>query len=247
MAMPTQSFVVRNRDSNLQSMSTSSTSSADHLLQKSAKVDTSNALTPSTQPSEPDHNDTRSLCDHKVDGASERYLDDFDDSPLPVEVFEEWQREHDPTGDCARRAVLAHQFCTALAIFHWPACRVLLTAMRMLTACNYDMDDIEVVFAHALTSARSDTTAKLLARMGQQEKVLVSVLILYFSHSLVLDEFVHFRVWHHWMLEPFCSLQTASSALKRVCVFRKWGFSVTECDLKSVLAELGSDAGSRMD
>jgi hypothetical protein len=216
------------------------------LLQKSIKVDVTNALTPSTQPSEPDHSDT-TLWDHKVDGASERSFDDLDESPLPVEVFEQWQREHDPTGDCARRAALAHQFCTALAIFHWPACRVLLTAMRMLTACSYDMDDIEVVFAHALTSARSEGVAKLLARMGQQEKVLVSVLILYLTHSLVLDEFVHFRVWHQWMLEPFCSLRTASSALTRVCIFRKWGLNVTECELKSVLAELGSDACSRMD
>jgi len=216
---------VRNRDSNLQSMSSASTS--DHLLQKPTKVD---PLTPSTQPSEPDH----TPC--KVD---ERLLD-FDELPLPIELFEEWHQTHDPTGDCARRALLACQFCTALAITHWPACCVLLTALRMLTACNYDMDDIEVVFAHALSVARADVTSKLLARMGQQEKVLVSVLILYSSHSLVLDEFVHFRVWHQWMLEPFCTLKTASNALHRVCIFRKWGFNVQDDDLKAVLDELGS-------
>ena len=52
----------------------------------------------------------------------------------------------------------------------------------------------------------------------------------------VFDEFVHFKIWHQWMLAPFCNLSTASAALRRV-PFPGWtcwhgvrGLSKLDCE-----------------
>jgi hypothetical protein len=161
---------------------------------------------------------------------------------MSIEPFIAWQYEQGSTvGDPYRSAALAYRFCLGLGIVYFPACCVVLTAVRMLAACSYDMADVEVVFATALNALRSSRSAEMLSRMGSREKVLVAVLHLYASHSVVFDEFVHFKIWHQWMLAPFCNLSTASAALRRVCALRRWRFSFADKELEPMLQELRQD------
>lgn len=209
----------------------SSSGSSDNILRVPSKV--TDPSTPSTTvPSEPDVSKT------VPDSCSES----SDDHLLSIEPFIAWHHEQQsPVGDPERCAGLAYRFCLGIGLFYFPACSVVLTAVRMLAACSYEIADVEVVFAAALVSLRNNRSAEMLARMGSREKVLVAVLHLYAAHSVVFDEFVHFRIWHQWMLAPFCNLSTASAALKRVCALRSWRFSYTDEELDPVLQELRQD------
>lgn len=143
--------------------------------------------------------------------------------------------------ETARCAALAYRFCAALAIADWSMCRVVLTCVRMLAECNFDVNDIEVTFAMALATMRSPRSQTVIAQMGPQEKMLVAILHVYCAHSLVFDEFVGFDIWHEWVLAPFCSMKSATMALKKVCALRGWRFSAPEDVLLPVLAELQGD------
>lgn len=209
-------------------------SSIDHLLQVPSKV--AAPSTPST--SVPSEADAQSVCKTATDSCSESSDDHF----MSFEPFLAWQHEQGtPVGDPVRCAALAYRFCLGLGIVYFPACCVVLTAVRMLAACSYDIADVEVVFAAGLYALRNSRSAEMLARMGSREKVLVAILHLYAAHSVVFDEFVHFKIWHQWMLAPFCNLSTASAAFRRVCALRRWRFSFSDEELGPVLEELRQD------
>jgi len=211
-----------------------SSRSTDNLLQVPTKV-----VAPSTPSTTvPSEADAQSVCKAAPDSCSES----SDDHLMSIEPFIAWQYEQGSTvGDPDRSAALAYRFCLGLGIVYFPACCVVLTAVRMLVACSYDMADVEVVFAAALNALRNNRSAEMLARMGSREKVLVAVLHLYAAHSVVFDEFVHFKIWHQWMLAPFCNLSTASAALRRVCALRRWRFSFDDEELEPILQELRQD------
>lgn len=165
---------------------------------------------------------------------------------VPFECFETWNAQQGwvkgrNSEDHRRSAVLAFRFCAALSLAHWPACRVVLSAVRLLVACHYDVADVEVCFGMALATLRSPRSAHLLNLMGPQERVLVAMLHVYCAHSLVFDEFVHFTIWHEWLLAPFCSMKTSSCALKKVCALRKWRFVVPRNVLDPIVEELRQD------
>jgi len=209
--------------------------SSDNLLQVPSKVTAPS--TPST--AVPSEADAQSICKNASDSLSES----SDDHLMSIEPFIMWQYEQgSAVGDPRRCAALAYRFCLGLGIVYFPACCVVLTAVRMLAACNYDIADVEVVFAAALKALRNSRSAEMLSRMGSREKVLVAVLHLYAAHSVVFDEFVHFKIWHQWMLAPFCNLSTASAALRRVCALRRWRFSYSDEELEPLLQELRQDS-----
>lgn len=171
---------------------------------------------------------------------------------LPFECFETWHEQQGwvkgrTSEDNHRCAVLAYRFCAALSLAHWPACRVVLTCVRLLVACHYAIADVEVCFAMALATLRSPRSAHLLNLMGPQERVLVAMLHTYCAHSLVFDEFVHFTIWHEWLLAPFCSMKTSSCALKKVCALRKWRFVVPQNILDPIVEELRVPVHSHSD
>jgi hypothetical protein len=162
---------------------------------------------------------------------------------LPLQCFQAWHSQQGwvkgrTDEENARVSVIAYRFCIIMQLSSWPACRVILTAVRLLLACYYQVEDIEVCFAKALAMLKSPRTAHLMKLMGPQERVLVAVLHVYCAHSLVFDEFIHFNIWHEWLLAPFCSLKTGASALKKVCALRKWRFVVPPMILEPILDEL---------
>lgn len=161
-------------------------------------------------------------------------------------AFESFQQWHSTQGNVkgrspevnARLPVLAYHFAAALGLRAWPACRVILLCVRLLAACHFAMEDVEICLAMTLSTLRAQQSKQLMSQMGPQERALVAMLYAYCSHSLVFDEFIHFNIWHEWLLSPFCSLKTSSSALKKVCALRKWRFVVPQNELKPALEEI---------
>lgn len=160
---------------------------------------------------------------------------------IPFERYEEWLEQMRTPG-AHRSAVMAYNFCSALELDEWQACRVVLVCLRMLSACHYELDDVEVALAMALHTMQTKCGA-LGARMGAQEKVLVAILHLYCAHSMVFDEFVPLRVWHEWLFAPFCNLRTMNMALQKVCVVCDYRFCVRAEELAPRLRELREGGG----
>merc|ERR1719321_1422943 len=129
-----------------------SSRSSDNILQVTKVVAPS---TPST--TVPSEADAQSVC-KAPDSCSES----SDDHLMSIEPFITWQYEQGSTvGDPDRSAALAYRFCLGLGIVYFPACCVVLTAVRMLVACSYEMADVEVVFAAALNSLRNNRSAEI--------------------------------------------------------------------------------------
>jgi hypothetical protein len=168
-----------------------------------------------------------------------------DSQTAAFESFQQWH-EHQGTvkgrtaAENARLPVLAYHFAVALGLRAWPACRVTLLCVRLLAACRFALEDVEVCLAMSLSTLRAAQSRQLMSSMGPQERALVAMLYVYCAHSLVFDEFIHFNIWHEWLLSPFCSLKTSSSALKKVCALRKWRFVVPADQLKGPLEEVRS-------
>jgi hypothetical protein len=141
------------------------------------------------------------------------------------------------SGQCA---LLTVRYCHELAILNWPCCRVVLTCIRMLAECGYDFRDIEVVFATGLATCKSARSVKYMQAMSGKELLLVSLLHLYCAHSVVFDEFVHFKVWHEWLFAPFCSVRASENALGKICALRRWRFHVPQDVLQTSLEMLQS-------
>lgn len=146
---------------------------------------------------------------------------------LEAECVDAWQSQgamerHD-TRACA---ALTMRFCVALGLVSWPACRVVLTCLRMLAECGYNFCDIEVTFGMALATVQSARSAKFMEGMSPKERLLVVMLHVYCAHALVFDEFVHFGIWHEWLFAPFCSVKNSSGALMKICALRRWRFTV---------------------
>lgn len=161
-------------------------------------------------------------------------------------AFESFQGWHEHQGNVrgrsaaenARLPVLAFHFAAALGLRAWPACRVLCLCVRLLAACHFAIEDVEVCLAMTLATLRAPQSRQLMGQMGPQERALVAMLYAYCAHSIVFDEFIHFNIWHEWLLSPFCSLRTSSSALKKVCALRKWRFVVPQDVLRPALEEV---------
>jgi len=138
----------------------------------------------------------------------------------------------------ARVALVTYRFCVGLELDETNVLRVIILCMRMMMACNYDKADLDVLFATALANLRTPWTSKLTARMGQQERMLVTLLHIYCAHSMVFDEFVPLSVWHEWLFQSFCSRKTMNVALKKVCMLSNWRFMVQPETLEPILEEL---------
>jgi len=144
--------------------------------------------------------------------------------------------------DTERCAWLTYRFAAGVGLATWPACRVVLTCVRLLAECKYAPADVEVAFATALATIKSARSARFMSTMNSQERLLVAMLHVYCAHSLVFDEFVSFSLWHEWLFAPFCSLRAANGALMKVCALRHWRFNVPPEILQPNLAELRGDS-----
>jgi len=133
---------------------------------------------------------------------------------------------------------VTYRFCKGLHLDNTSVVRVIIVCVRMLLACAYDSSDLDVVFATALVNLRTPWTGKLTSRMGQQERMLVTLLHVYCAHSMVFDEFVPLSVWHEWLFQSFCSRSTMNVALKKVCLLSNWRFMVQPDILIEALQEL---------
>jgi hypothetical protein len=157
---------------------------------------------------------------------------------LLLDCVEAWQRQGEVAGTDGRRlSQLAYRFCTLLAMENWQACRLVLTCVRLLAECKFEIEDIEIVFATTIALLRSPRSA-FTSRMGPQEKLLVALLHVYCAHSMVFDQFVQFKVWHQWLFAPFCNAKNSGAALKKVCALTQWRFHVPAPILQETLAEL---------
>jgi len=160
----------------------------------------------------------------------------------PFENFVKWQKEVKPACKEAQRStILAYRFCEGMNLMDWQVCRVVLVCIRMLVACQYDIEDVELVFALALTNLRTARSAKLLEQMGVQEKMLVAILHVYCAHSLVFDEFAPLSIWHEWLFIPFCNMATMSAALRKVCALHGWKFNQPGEVVEKARAEVTAD------
>jgi hypothetical protein len=162
---------------------------------------------------------------------------------LEAECVEAWTAQGVLEKHEARAcAALTMRFCVSLGLMSWPACRVVLTCVRMLAECSYNFSDIEVTFAMAVSTVRSARSAKFMESMSPKERLLVVMLHVYSAHALVFDEFVHFAIWHEWLFAPFCSVRSSSGALRKICALRRWRFAVSPEELLPCLEQLRGEA-----
>jgi len=214
---------------------------------------------PALPVSSPDHDECVPATPSELSEADDQEFSDDEPAPLPVaappplqekpardqraaledECVEAWIAQGVMADHDARAcAALTLRFCVCLGLVSWPACRVVLTCVRMLAECSYAFSDIEVTFAMALATVQSERSAKFMQGMSPKERLLVVMLHVYSAHSLVFDEFVHFGIWHEWLFAPFCSVKNSSGALMKIGALRRWRFTVPAETLLPVLEKL---------
>lgn len=98
--------------------------------------------------------------------------------------------------------------------------KLLLRAVLFMRSCNYCMQDVCVVLAHA-SIYFNDVTVKC-GKMVPGEAGNIVVLLMYMAHAYVQDENCPLKYWHEYLFGQYCSLKTLDKAL--MCMMKLRGY-----------------------
>ncbi|CAE7418878.1 unnamed protein product [Symbiodinium natans] len=115
--------------------------------------------------------------------------------------------------------------------------RKVYQSIRLLRACSFCGNDIELTLAYACVYFRR-VLPSLIHRVGNTEAVHIIVLLIYIAHSFVLDESCPMGEWHKYVFKKYCSVKKMDAALFRILLLLDWRLMVKEEEQAMLLRAL---------
>jgi hypothetical protein len=98
--------------------------------------------------------------------------------------------------------------------------KLLLRVFRFLHLCDYSMEDICSILAHASVYFR-DVFKLCGDQMGSSEVGNVLATLIFIAHCYVQDETCPLHMWHKHLFRKYCALNTLNAAVMRLLEIRR--------------------------
>lgn len=130
--------------------------------------------------------------------------------------------------------------------------KLLLRVLKFLRLCDYSVEDICSILAHA-SSYFVDAFTLCGDRMDACEVGNVLATLIFVAHCYVQDETCPLHVWHKHLFRRYCPLKTLNSAIMRLMEIRRYVLRLDsgdlnrrfECLLQAVLKRRETDLPDR--
>jgi len=105
--------------------------------------------------------------------------------------------------------------------------RMLVRTLRMMHACDYCIEDIVMVLAVAMCQVNAlfpvlDRTG----RVAPLELVSISILQIYISHAVIIDEACPLIHWQKWIFKGVADMKKLNKGVCKVLALHKYKLSV---------------------
>lgn len=108
--------------------------------------------------------------------------------------------------------------------------KLLLRSLRFLHRCDYSIEDICSVLAHA-SAYFLDVHTLCGSQMSSSEVGNVLATLMFVAHSYVQDENCPLRIWHQHLFKRYADLKTLSAAVVRLLEIRGYILRLEDEDL----------------
>ncbi|CAE7040185.1 unnamed protein product [Symbiodinium sp. CCMP2592] len=116
--------------------------------------------------------------------------------------------------------------------------KLLLRVLRFLHMCDYRLEDICAILAHA--SAYFMDVYSQCAGMQATEVGHILATLIFIAHCYVQDETCPLNIWQKHLFKKYCSLKTLNSAVIRLLEIRRYRLRLPQDDLWKRLEALAS-------
>lgn len=110
--------------------------------------------------------------------------------------------------------------------------KLLLRAMKLLRLCDYSMEDLCSILAHA-SAYFFDAYDLCGAHMDASEVGNVLTTLMFIAHCYVQDETCPLHVWHQHLFRKYCPIRTLNSAIIRLLEIRRYVLRLDSQDLST--------------
>eukprot|EP00931_Biecheleriopsis_adriatica_P012053 TRINITY_DN113155_c0_g1_i1.p1 TRINITY_DN113155_c0_g1~~TRINITY_DN113155_c0_g1_i1.p1 ORF type:complete len:291 (+),score=38.97 TRINITY_DN113155_c0_g1_i1:95-967(+) len=140
---------------------------------------------------------------------------------------------------CAEDLHLASAFLelTPLTSIVATAGTLLLRVLRFLRLCDYALEDICTILAHA-SAYFFDVYRQCGNQMEPGEVGNVLASLIFVAHCYVQDETCPLHVWHKHLFRKYCPLKLLNAAVMRLMEIRSYRLRISDSDLKRRLSHL---------
>jgi len=140
---------------------------------------------------------------------------------------------------CAEDIHLISSFLelTPLTTVETAACKLLLRVLRFLRLCDYSLEDICTILAHA-SAYFLDTYAQCGKQMQAGEMGHVLGTLIFIAHCYVQDETCPLNLWHKHLFWKYCPLKMLNAAVVRLMEIRRYRLRISDADLSKRLSHL---------
>lgn len=126
---------------------------------------------------------------------------------------------------------------TPLTMVETAACKLLLRVLRFLRLCDYSLEDICTILAHA-SAYFLDTYAQCGKQMQAGEIGNVLGTLIFIAHCYVQDETCPLHLWHKHLFWKYCPLKMLNAAVVRLMEIRRFRLRISDADLRKRLSHL---------
>jgi hypothetical protein len=123
--------------------------------------------------------------------------------------------------------------------------KLLLRVLRFLHLCDYSMEDICSILAHASVYFR-DVFKLCGDQMGSSEVGNVLATLIFIAHCYVQDETCPLHMWHKHLFRKYCALNTLNAAVMRLLEIRRHVLRLDPETLDRVFSSLLQAADRRL-
>lgn len=140
---------------------------------------------------------------------------------------------------CAEDVHLLSSFLelTPLTTVEPAACKLLLRVLRFLRLCDYSLEDICTILAHA-SAYFLDTYIQCGKQMQAGEMGHVLGTLIFIAHCYVQDETCPLNLWHKHLFWKYCPLKMLNAAVVRLIELRRYRLRIADADLSKRLSHL---------
>jgi hypothetical protein len=117
------------------------------------------------------------------------------------------------------------------------AIKLLLDAVKLMRQCEFEVDDICSVLAHASAYFRS-IYATCGNYMDDDEKGYILAALVYLAHTFVIDENCPLKYWHKRLFRRYSVLKVLDAAVMRMLKLLNYRLRVDETELNPLYERL---------
>lgn len=115
--------------------------------------------------------------------------------------------------------------------------KLLLRVMRFLRLCDYHVEDMCVILAHA-SAYFLDFYCKRGSQLEDDEIGNVLGSLIYIAHCYVQDETCPLSLWHQHLFRRYCDLKTLNAAVIQLMKLRHYQLRLSDEDLTTRMSKL---------